>query len=216
MKILFLWLMPILLIIGSTNEANARSKKKKGKAKTEQQTDSVQKKKKSVYDKLFKDKKKHTVNKGTITVHQYEDKIYLELPIELMGRDFLVNSAITTASDISLAGTKAAQSRYLIIDTMFASTNRTIIKKRLLHYLVVMLFTKHFQLKDTPAIQRLLYLMPLPISLVPIKMYSILADAVMEVCSQLQALPLKVKHLLWTLQMHSTIVSVSLKTVLQS
>lgn len=44
MKILFLWLMPILLIIGSTNEANARSKKKKGKAKTEQQTDSVQKK----------------------------------------------------------------------------------------------------------------------------------------------------------------------------
>ena len=61
MKILFLWLMAILLIIGSTNEANARSKKKKGKAKTEQQTDSVQKKKKSVYDKLFKDKKKHTV-----------------------------------------------------------------------------------------------------------------------------------------------------------
>lgn len=45
MKILFLWLMAILLIIGSTNEANARSKKKKGKAKTEQQTDSVQKKK---------------------------------------------------------------------------------------------------------------------------------------------------------------------------
>ena len=80
--------MPILLIIGSTNEANARSKKKKGKAKTEQQTDSVQKKKKSVYDKLFKDKKKYTINKGTITVHQYEDKIYLELPVELMGRDF--------------------------------------------------------------------------------------------------------------------------------
>ena len=196
MKKLFLWLMPILLIIGSTNEANARSKKKKGKAKTEQQIDSVQKKKKSVYDKLFKDKKKHTVNKGTITVHQYEDKIYLELPVELMGRDFLVNSAITTASDISLAGTKAAQSRYLIIDKtdsliLFRDPkynvrlNRTIIKKRLLHYLVVMLFTKHFQLKDTPAIQRLLYLMPLPISLVPIKMYSILADAVMEVCSQL-------------------------------
>ena len=56
MKKLFLWLMAGLLIIGSTNEANARSKKKKGKAKTEQQADSVQKKKKSVYDKLFKDK----------------------------------------------------------------------------------------------------------------------------------------------------------------
>ena len=71
MKKLFLWLMAGLLIIGSTNEANARSKKKKGKAKTEQQADSVQKKKKSVYDKLFKDKKKHTVSEGTITIHQY-------------------------------------------------------------------------------------------------------------------------------------------------
>lgn len=46
MKKLFLWLMAGLLIIGSTNEANARSKKKKGKAKTEQQADSVQKKEK--------------------------------------------------------------------------------------------------------------------------------------------------------------------------
>lgn len=116
MKKLFLWLMVGLLIAGSANDANARSKKKKGKAKTEQKTDSVQKKKKSVYDKLFKDNKKHIVSKGAITVHQYEDKIYLELPVELMGRDFLVNSAVTAASDISLAGTKAAQSRYLIID----------------------------------------------------------------------------------------------------
>lgn len=53
MKKLFLWLMPILLIIGSTNEANARSKKKKGKAKTEQQTDSVQKKKKECLRQAF-------------------------------------------------------------------------------------------------------------------------------------------------------------------
>lgn len=45
MKKLFLWLIALLLIIGSTNEANARSKKKKVKAKTEQQTDSVQRKK---------------------------------------------------------------------------------------------------------------------------------------------------------------------------
>ena len=114
-----------------------------------------------------------------------------------MGRDFLVNSAITTASDISLAGTKAAQSRYLIIDKtdsliLFRDPKYNVRlneqddnQEAALHYLVVMLFTKHFQLKDTPAIQRLLYLMPLPISLVPIKMYSILADAVMEVCSQL-------------------------------
>ena len=93
---------------------------------------------------------------------------------------------------------KAAQSRYLIIDK-----TDSLILFRDPKYNVRLneqddnqeaafalsrsnaIFTKHFQLKDTPAIQRLLYLMPLPISLVPIKMYSILADAVMEVCSQL-------------------------------
>lgn len=116
MRILFLWLIAGLLILGSTSEANARPKKKKGKVTTEQQADSIPKKKGSVYDQLFKDKKKHTVSKGAITVHLYEEKIYLELPVKFMGRDFLVNSAITSASDIALSGTKAAQSRYLIID----------------------------------------------------------------------------------------------------
>lgn len=87
MKILFLWLMPILLIIGSTNEANARSKKKKEKQKPNNRL-TVFKRKKECLRQAFKDKKKHTINKGTITVHQYEDKIYLELPVELMGRDF--------------------------------------------------------------------------------------------------------------------------------
>lgn len=115
MKKLLLWFVAILFIAGYANDAGARSKKKKGKAKTEQATDTVQKKK-SVHNKLFKDKKKHTVSKGTITVHQYEDKIYLEFPVDLMGRDFLVNSAIIAASDISMTGTRAAQSRYLIID----------------------------------------------------------------------------------------------------
>ncbi len=116
MKKLFLWLTALLLVVGSANEAGASSRKKKGKAETEQQTDSVQKGKKSVYDRLFKDEKKHTVNKGTITVHLYEDKVYLEFPVKLTGRDFLVTSAITAASDISMAGTKAAQSRCLVID----------------------------------------------------------------------------------------------------
>lgn len=115
MKKILLWLIAGLFILSYTSEASARSKKKKGKAKTEQKADSVVKTK-GVYDRLFKDKKKHIISKGTITVHQYEDKIFLELPTRLIGREFLVHSAITASSDISLTGTKAAQSKYLIIN----------------------------------------------------------------------------------------------------
>lgn len=48
MKKLFLWLIALLLIIGSTNEANARSKKKKEKPKPNNRQ-TVYKKRKRVY-----------------------------------------------------------------------------------------------------------------------------------------------------------------------
>lgn len=115
MKKILLCLIAGLFILSYTSEASTRSKKKKGKSKTEQKTDSVLNSK-DIYHKLFKDKKKHIISKGTITVHQYEDKIFLELPTRLIGRDFLVHSAITASSDISLTGTKASQSKYLIIN----------------------------------------------------------------------------------------------------
>ena len=54
MKILFLWLMPILLIIGSTNEANARSKKeKKEKQKPNNRLTVFKKKKKECLRQAF-------------------------------------------------------------------------------------------------------------------------------------------------------------------
>lgn len=114
MRKLLIGLMAGLILVSSASTIWARSKKKKDKAKTEKKAEAP--KKKSVYDKLFKDSTKHTVNRGALTIHQYEDKIYLELPTKLMGRDFLVSSVIANASEISLSGTKAAKSRYLIID----------------------------------------------------------------------------------------------------
>ncbi len=53
MKILFLWLMPILLIIGSTNEANARSKKKKEKQKPNNRLTVFKRKKKECLRQAF-------------------------------------------------------------------------------------------------------------------------------------------------------------------
>lgn len=70
----------------------------------------------SVYDKLFKDKSKLKTEKGFVTVHQYDEKIYLEIPKALMGRDFLISSVITNSSELTLAGTEAAPQRFLTID----------------------------------------------------------------------------------------------------
>lgn len=71
---------------------------------------------KSVYDKLFKDKAKLKTEKGFVTVHQYDEKIYLEIPKALMGRDFLISSVITNSSELTLAGAEAAPQRFLTID----------------------------------------------------------------------------------------------------
>lgn len=96
-------------------QTHALSKKKEKKT---EKTEAEKKKKKpaSIYDKLFKDKKKHTTSKGAMTIHRYEDKLYLELPLSLIGRDFLVTSAIESSSDMTLTGTSASSSRYLVID----------------------------------------------------------------------------------------------------
>ena len=70
-----------LLIIGSTNEANARSKKKKGKAKPNNRLTVFKRKKRVSTTSFSKIRRNIQSIKGTITVHQYEDKIYLELPV---------------------------------------------------------------------------------------------------------------------------------------
>lgn len=113
MKRIIFFLIVCSLALAPIEQASARSKKKEKKT---EKAKSEKKEPKSVYDKLFKDKKKHNVSKGAMTIHQYEDKLYLELPLTLIGRDFLVTSAIESASDITLAGTLASNARYLVID----------------------------------------------------------------------------------------------------
>ena len=72
----------------------AKSKKKDKKAKTEQPAP----KPVSDYEKLFKGKKCHT-EKGLITLHDVEGRLFVEFPLSLMGRDVLIGSTISGLTD---------------------------------------------------------------------------------------------------------------------
>jgi len=56
----------------------------------------------SAYEKLFKEKKFLKTAKGLITLHQVEEKIYFEFPLELADRDMILSSQLEEVSDISV------------------------------------------------------------------------------------------------------------------
>ncbi len=73
------------------DSASAGIFKKKSKKAEEPQ-------KESKYDKLFKDKC-HSKAEGPMTLHIADSKIYLELPLAMLGRPFLMGSTIDKISD---------------------------------------------------------------------------------------------------------------------
>lgn len=52
----------------------------------------------SDYDKLFKDKKVKTV-KGFVTLHKADDKVYMEIPDSVFGKDLMMVSVVSEISD---------------------------------------------------------------------------------------------------------------------
>ena len=50
------------------------------------------------YQKLFKNKKTQTA-RGLMTVHKVEDKVYVEFPVSMLGKEMLLVSAIENTSD---------------------------------------------------------------------------------------------------------------------
>ena len=86
------------MVVASSTTIDAQRKFpffwKKKKAKTEQTTPA---KKESEYDKLFK--KKHEITKGLITLHLLDGKVYFELPVNLINKDMLIGSTVTSISD---------------------------------------------------------------------------------------------------------------------
>lgn len=89
-------LLLALMVTATTVTVNAQRRfpffwKKKAK------TETVEKKKPSEYDKLFK--KKHVTATGLFTLHLMEGKVYFEMPLRLMEKDMLIGSTVTSVSD---------------------------------------------------------------------------------------------------------------------
>lgn len=92
MKISILAAVFSSLLFMYPNEGYAKFPWKKKKAKSEQV------KKKTPYEKLFSGKK-HETAKGLITLHKIEDRIYFELPLNLLDKDMLLGSTISETTD---------------------------------------------------------------------------------------------------------------------
>lgn len=54
------------------------------------------------FEKLFKDKVFKT-QKGLITLHKIQDKVYFQIPLSLMEKDLILNSAVEKVSDMEVA-----------------------------------------------------------------------------------------------------------------
>ena len=89
----------VLLTLGGcllSVDAGIAAPKKKNK-KTAQTEQKAPTKPESDYDKLFKAKKVETA-KGLLTLHRVDDKLYVEVPLKLLGRDMLIGSTVSETS----------------------------------------------------------------------------------------------------------------------
>lgn len=114
MKHILIILAAFILVCPPVSKADTLIRKKDGQTQAgKKKTGKVPK---SVYDELFKDKSKHTVSRGLMSVHLYQGKVYLEIPMELMEREFLINPVIKSSSDYKVSCTQAARPQYLLIE----------------------------------------------------------------------------------------------------
>lgn len=92
-----LYLFLLVALCGAMINPAVAKKKNKKKASTEA-TAKKKEKKETKYDKLFKGKKVTTA-KGFITLHQFDNKVYFELPLKVLNRDILLGSTIAETTD---------------------------------------------------------------------------------------------------------------------
>lgn len=99
-------LVMVLLFCGATLQSHAlptwvKFWSKKEEVKTVESSDStkVTKNSNAKYDKLFKDKSHQKAESDFVTLHWVKNKLYFELPVEMMGRDMLLASTTTKTTD---------------------------------------------------------------------------------------------------------------------
>lgn len=88
-----------LLIVPAPGSAAAKSKSKKKKGETEK----VEKPKVDKYTRMFVDDKSCVTARGPfLTLHKLKGKLYVEVPLKTIGREMLIASTISEASDTNL------------------------------------------------------------------------------------------------------------------
>ncbi len=103
-----LWLMQIVISTalvtgaGTQGYAQNRSSKKTATEKNSNKSADTTSKKLTPYQKLF-DKKSVKTSSGLITLHIVEGKLYMEMPLSLIGRSFLMSSVVDNVSNMGLA-----------------------------------------------------------------------------------------------------------------
>ena len=114
MKKIFLVLLATLIVLPFASDACAKDKKKK-KKKGETELVVSAPKKLSAYEKLFKGKNVVTAKSDFITLHKVENKLYFEIPLKYMNRDFLLASTVTkvTSPEFCDIGYKANEPMHL-------------------------------------------------------------------------------------------------------
>ena len=96
-KLCVLLLAAGLLIAPTSGAAASKSKKKKSK------TEEVAKPKVDKYTKMFVNDKSCLTAKGPfLTLHKLKGKLYVEVPLKTIGREMLIASTISEASDTNL------------------------------------------------------------------------------------------------------------------
>ena len=80
------------------------------------------------YDELFKNKAHVVAKGGFMTLHKVDGKLFFEMPLKYMGREFLLASTVTSATDnsICVVGYKPRTPRHIkftLLDSMVCLRN---------------------------------------------------------------------------------------------
>lgn len=127
-SLLFMFLCAGLLCLSIDTAAEGKKKKEKGKSK-EQSAQAVKKKKTTLYDDFIGNKARQEA-KGVMTLHMLDGKLFIEMPVKLLGREMLLGSTISKISNNgeALVGQKVVDP-LLVSFEMGDSTTQVLLKQ---------------------------------------------------------------------------------------
>ena len=121
MKIRIVWMVALLLMMGWTLDASGAEAERRKDRKEQKEDTSASRKRVGKYERLFRGKQVETV-RGMVTLHKIGKKLYMELPMVLLDRDFLLATTVsaTGENEDALVGQKALDPlhmRFTIVDS---------------------------------------------------------------------------------------------------